>query len=419
MMPIASGKKELWRRLALLLGILVGLPLFFYVAPAMIGVTAIDWKQEQADELKSYSGFVTQEEKRLNALPLDEYIREKTGGQMRVVDSDRWDTFFKQVSLASNGEYGRSAYGDRVGDDIRDDYWYPALPTAVYFKPDEIPFAQWGLLPEDNKYAYVSTTQGGQTIYLELRYQDYSTSVGAMSSPFRVAPGWLYHPYRTGGIVVMALGLLLYILLPRRKKQPEEVAYSSGSMLAGDLAAVIILLPFYGLPFLINGGTTQAITGLWPVSALMWFMALFGVVLLYYNAWYASYRIELTPDAVCLVSFKGVRECLFSDMAGVDIVSLSNPGWFRKLFMAVAVLSMLSGGRSTQPMGSALLAASATYGGLEIKTRGGGKPVYVWVTNQMGGVMINNIDRVMTAIEAAGVTINQEPREIEGFSMFM
>lgn len=62
----------------------------------MIGVTAIDWKQEQADELKSYSGFVTQEEKRLNALPLDEYIREKTGGQMRVVDSDRWDTFLSR-----------------------------------------------------------------------------------------------------------------------------------------------------------------------------------------------------------------------------------------------------------------------------------------------------------------------------------
>lgn len=418
-MPIASGKNELWRRLALLLGILVGLPLFFYVAPAMIGVTAIDWKQEQADELKSYSGYVTQEEKRLNALPLDQYIREKIGGQVQVVDADRWWTFFEQVRLASNGEYGRSAYGDRVGDDIRDDYWYPALPTAVYFKPDEIPFAQWGLSPYDGKYAYISTTQSGQTIYLELHYQDYSTSVGAMSSPFRVAPGWLYHPYRTPGIIIMVLGLLFYIILPRRKKQPEEVAYSSGSMLAGDLASVILLLPFYGLPFLINGGTTQAFTGLWPITAFMWFMAIFSVILLYYNAWYASYRIELTPQALYLVSFKGVRECRFSELAGVNIVSLSNPGWFRKLIMSVAVLSMLSGGRSTQPIGSALLAASATYGGMEICPRDGGKPVYVWVTNQMGGVMIHNIDRVMIALEEAGVPINQESREIEGFTMFM
>ena len=418
-MPIASSKNELWRRLALLAGILIGLALFFYVAPAMVSVTAIDWQQEQADELKSNSGIVTQEKKRLHALPLDEYIQAKTGEKVQAVDGSRWGTFFEQVRLASKWQYGESSYGNRVSEEDKDDFWKPTGPVAVFFKPDEIPLQSWGLFPGDGESTFISTVQGGQTLYLELQFHDYTTSVGAMSSPYRVAPGWLYHPYRTAGIIVMVVGLLIYIVLPRRKKQPGEVAYSSGSMLAGDLAAVIILLPFYGLPFLINGGTTQAITGLWPVSALMWFMALFGVVLLYYNAWYASYRIELTPDAVCLVSFKGVRECLFSDMAGVDIVSLSNPGWFRKLFMAVAVLSMLSGGRSTQPMGSALLAASATYGGLEIKTRGGGTPGYVWVTNQMGGVMINNIDRVMTAIEAAGVTINQEPREIEGFSMFM
>ncbi len=419
-MPFVSGKNELWRRLALLLGGLVGLALFFYVAPAMISVTAVDWKKEQASELKSYSGYVTQEEKRLNALPLDEYIQEKTSGQVRDAESSQWWAFFEQVRLASNGEFNRSAYGNRVGDDIKDDYWSPALPTAVYFKPDEIPFAQWGLLPEDGKSVYVRTSQGSKTIYLELRYQDYSTSVGAMSSPYRVAPGWLYHPYRNIGIIFLAAGLLLYIILPRRKKEPDEVAYSSGVMVAGDVAALILLLPFYGLPYLINGGTVQAFTDLWPITAVMWFLAIFSVALLYYNAWHSSYRIELTPEALYLITFKGVREFRFSDMDAVNIVSLSNPGWFRKLFLGMALLSLLGGrATSTQPMGSALLAASATYGGLEICPKSGGKPAYIWATNQMGGVIINNIDRVMTAIGEAGLVINEEPREIEGFSMFM
>lgn len=418
-MSATSGRMELWRRIALLLGILIGLALFFFVAPAMISVTAVDWTKEQADELKSFSGYVTQEEKRLSQLPVDEYIRVKTDGKVVAVDSGQWWTFFEQVSAASNGDFYSSAYGERVSDDIKDDYWYPALPTGVYFKPDEIPYAQWGLLPYDGNSVYVKTTRGSQTIYLELRYQDYSSSVGAMSSPFQVAPGWLYHPYRTIGSIVMAVGLLLYIFLPRRKKQPDEVAYTSGSMLAGDIAAVILILPFYGLPYLINGGTVQAFTGLWPVTAVMWSLAVISIVLFYYNAWYSSYRIEITPQAIYIISFKGVRECRFSDMAAVNIVSLSNPGWFRKLIMTVALLSMLSGGRSTQPVGSALLAASATYSGLEIRPRSGGKPVYIWATNQMGGVMINNIDRVMIALEAAGVAINQEPREIEGFTMFM
>lgn len=413
------GKMELWRRMALLIAILTGLALFFYVAPAMIGVTAVDWKKEQADELKSFSGYVTQEEKRLSQLPLDQYIQIKTEGKVLAVDGGQWWTFFNLVSVASNGDFSRSAYGDRVSDNIKDDYWYPALPTAVYFKPDEIPYAQWGLLPYDGNSVYVKTSQGGQTIYLELRYQDYSTSVGAMSSPFRVAPGWLYHPYRTAGSIVLAVGLLLYIFLPRRKKEPDEIAYTSGSMLAGDIAAVILILPFYGLPYLINGGTVQAFTDLWPITVAMWFMAGISIALLYYNAWYSSYRIEITPQAIYLISFKGVRECRFSEMAAANIVTLSNPGWFRKLIMGVAVLSMLSGGRSTQPVGSALLAATATYGGLEICDRSGGKPVYIWVTNQIGGVMVNNIDRVMIALETAGVPINQEPRDIEGFTMFM
>ena len=65
MMPVTSGRMELWRRFALLLGILVGLAMFFYVAPAMISVTAVYWETEQSKELKSPTGLVTEERKRL------------------------------------------------------------------------------------------------------------------------------------------------------------------------------------------------------------------------------------------------------------------------------------------------------------------------------------------------------------------
>lgn len=420
MPTIASGKNELWRRLALLLGILAGLALFFYVAPAMISVTAIDWQQEQARELKSHSGYVSPEKRRLNALPLDEYIREKTRDRVQEVDSGRWWTFFQQVQLASSGEFNRSAYGDRVGDEIKDSYWSPLLPTAVYFKPDEIPWAQWGLLPQDGKSVFVSTIQGGQTIYLELSYQDYSTSVGAMSSPYRVAPGWLYHPYRTIGIIIMILGLLLYIFLPRRQKLPDDISYSTGSMVAGDLVGVILLAPFYGLPYLVNGGTIQAITGLWPITLVMWLLAGFSIYLFYSNAWHASYRIELTPQALSLTTFKGTKEMRFDEMAAVDVVALRNPSWFRKLLLAMAFLSVVSGrASSTQPAGTALLAEAASYGGLQIQGRSGGKPIYIWFSDQRGGVIINNFERVLDAIEASRVPFNKESREIEGFSMFM
>jgi hypothetical protein len=419
-MTARASAMELWRRLALVLGILVGMALFFYVAPAVISATAIDWEQEQADELKSASGLVTLEEKRLSALPLEEYIQAKTGGKVVAVDSYQWSDFFTQVQLASHGDYGLSLYGDRVSEEDKDDFWKPMGPVPVFFKPDELPYLQWGLQEDDGQTAYISTNNGNATIYLRLDYHDYLASVGAMSSLYRTAPGWLYHPYRTVGIIVMVLGLLLYILLPRRKNQADDICYSAGSMVAGDLAGVILLTLFYGLPLLINGGTVQAVTGLWPITLFMWLLSCLAIYLFYSNAWNASYRIELTPQALYLVTFKGVREMCFDEMTGVDLVALRNPRWFRKIFLALAFLSVISGrASSTQPVGSALMADAASYGGLRITGRSGSKPIYIWFSDQMGGVIINNFDRVPEAIEAAGVPFNKEPREIEGFSMFM
>ena len=216
----------------------------------------------------------------------------------------------------------------------------------------------------------------------------------------------------------MLIGLLLYIFLPRRKNNPEDIAYAGGRLAAGDIAALIILLTFYSLPLLINGGTMQAFTGLWPITMIMWVLALSGVAILYYSAWYASYRIELTPEALYLVTFKGVRECRFNEITAVELVALRNPGWFRKLFLVLALLAVIGGRSSPQPAGSALLAASAAYGGLEIRGHNS-QPLYIWFTDQMGNTIIPNFDRVPKAIRAAGITIREEAREIEGFSMFM
>jgi hypothetical protein len=419
-MTVAAAAMELWRRVALVLGILIGLALFCYVSPAMVSLSAVDWKQEQANELRSFSGYVTEEEKRLHALPLDEYIREKTNGKITVVNSAQWSNFFSRVRRASMGEYEGSGFSDRISKEDQDDFWKPTGPVEVFFKPEEIPYAQWGLGEGAGQTAFVSTNIGSETIYLRLKYHDYLTEVSAMSSPYRIAPGGLYHPYRTVGIIVMGLGLVFYIFLPRRKKQADDISYSTGSMLAGDLVGAILLIPLYGLPFFVNGGTVQAITGLWPITLGTWLLALISMYLFYINAWHASYRIELTPEALYLITFRGVKEWGFNEIAAVDLVSLRYPGWFRKLFLAMAFFSLVSGrASSTQPAGSALLTAAASYGGLEIRGQRGGKPTYIWFSDQRSGIIINNFDRVTKAIKAAGVPFNMEPREIKGFSMFM
>lgn len=159
---------------------------------------------------------------------------------------------------------------------------------------------------------------------------------------------------------------------------------------------------------------------MWPITLAIWLLALISIYLFYSNAWHSSYRIELTPEALYLITFKGVKEMRFNEMAAVDLVVLRNPGWFRKLFLAMAFISLISGRASSpQPAGSALLADAASYGGLRIQGLSGGKPIYIWFSDQMGGVIINNFDRVPKAIEAAGVPFYRETQEIQGFSMFM
>ncbi|MDD4169319.1 MAG: hypothetical protein PHD36_03510 [Desulfotomaculaceae bacterium] len=414
-MPFASGRMEYWRRIVLLFGILVGIGLFFYVTPSIVSVTAIDWQKEQAGELKSFSGYISNEKKRLNQLPPEDYIKEKSGGKLTLVDDEQWSNFFHEVQLASNGEYAHSIYGNRVSEKDKDDFWKPTGPVPVFFNPDEFPFGQWGLSFEEYEQVYIKAAQGDT--YLLLKYEDYQSTVSSMYSPYRVAPGWLYHPYRVYGIGVMAVGLLLYIFLPRRKNKPDDITYAVSNLTAGDMVAVIFLVTFYGLPFLINGGTVQSLTYMWPISAAMWFLALFGVVMLYYSARYASFRIELTKDALYLITYKGVRELRFAEIESAGLVTLRNPGWFRKLFMALALFSFFGGRSSPQPVGSAVLAATAAYGGLELGNQG--RPLYIWYADQWGGTIIKNFNRVTDAIRSAGIKVNQEPREIEGFSMFM
>lgn len=218
--------------------------------------------------------------------------------------------------------------------------------------------------------------------------------------------------------IILLISLLFYIFLPRRKKPPDDISYSAGSMIAGDFAALILLVTFYGIPFLVNGGIGGLFTYLWPVTVIMWALALLPIMLFYYNAWHASFYIELSPEGMSIVSFKGVKTYHFKEVSAVNNVILHNPAWFRFLFKIVALLAILGGRSSTQPAGSALLAESAAYGGLEI-IKSGEKPTYIWFTSQNGGVVINNFKRVTEALARAGFKPNQEARVIEGFSMFM
>lgn len=417
-MPKASGRVEMWRRLAISAGVLIGVALFCYVVPALVNITAMDWQQEQADELKSISGYVSEEDQRLSQMPLSEYIALRTSGKLTTVDAGQWAPFFQQVKMASHQQYVPSRLGNRVSEQDKDDFWRPKGTVPVYFKTTEIPYEQWGLPLRHEAEQFVSLHTEGEELYFRLRYEDYLHSVSAMSQPYRQPPGWLYHPYRTIGVGLIAAGVLVYILLPRRRKNSEDISYRTGSMVAGDVVALLLLVPFYSLPFLINGGTVQAVTGMWPLTMTMWALALLAAALLYYSAWHASYRIEVTPQALYIISWKGARVFPFNDMAEAGVVTLRNPSWFRKLFLALAFLSLMGGRASVQPAGSALLSATASYGGLEIRGRTG-RPMYIWFTDQMGNAILQNFDRVPQALQNAGVPIKEDPREVEGFSMFM
>lgn len=392
--------------------------LFFYRVPALVSVSWVDFSLAQKQELESPYGLVREEEKMLAAMPLNEYIQTKTQGKILDLDPAGWQGFFNETYLAGSGQIEQSRYADRLSpEDIDWMEWQTGDPEhfyPVFFKVRELPLEQWGLANEGD-VVYLRTAESGKTSYLKAQFNDYLSLSGPMDSIIGGdPPAKLLYPYRLLGVGLLVVGLLAALFLPRPKKAEDVIEYARSRMMLTDLVGVMMLLLFFGLPFLINGGTVQTVTGWLGISLLFWLLAVGPVLIIYASAAYASFQVHLDRDGLSISRAGRAGEYTYDEFAGVDLVTLKHPGWFRKLFLVVLALSFLSGGGTPTAAGTYLLSESAAYAGLALKFKNG-KTQYIWFTDAMGNVLLPGFEKIIQAMEDHGVPYKVTEEIVEKF----
>lgn len=407
---------EFWRRMLLLAATILSVVLFFYKVPALVTVRWVDFSLEQKQLLDSPYGIVSGEKQRLAAMPLDEYIQKETQGRNISLDAVGWGDFFNEIYLSSSGQIKLSQYADRLSpDDIDWLKWgSPSRYLPVFFKTKELPLQQWGLANEGD-VVFLRMAGEGKISYLKAQFNDYLSLSGPMDSIIgSTPPSRLLYPYRIFGVGLLVIGLFFALLFPRPKKTEDVIEYARSRMMITDLLGVFLLLVFFGMPFVINGGTVQTITGWWGISLIFWLLAAGPVLIIYASAAYASFQVQLGMDCLSIARRGKVGVYRYDEFASVDLVTLKHPGWFRKLFLLVLALSFLSGGGTPTAAGTYLLSESADYAGLALKSKGG-KTQYIWFTDAMGNILLPGFEKIVRAMEDHGVPYRKTGDIVEKF----
>ncbi|MCX6566954.1 MAG: hypothetical protein NTW38_11135 [Candidatus Aminicenantes bacterium] len=402
---------ETWRRGILLACICLAIfTTKFAVLKPLVTVRSVDFAEEQNDETRW-----TEEGQRLVGLGLEEYIREKTEKVNQTVSGPAWEQLFAGVKSVDEGTAGSSEWKARVpADDLK----FRMSRKTVFFRPEEAPFAEIaaGLRSEGDRI-YLALEQNGATSYLEATLHVYSSDdfhFGSGFSHYPKPPAKFMFPFRKFSLFILLIGLAAYVLLPRRKKDPNTITYAGWRIILGDFVSYLLFTAFFALPFFIVGGTVQAITHGWMFCLIFWPLAFLGLWLLPINTWYAGYRIVLKEDRLIWEAGKNVRNVLFSDIENYRPLVLTAPRW---LVWASAAAAM--GGRGSARIGAsgrALLLAGSAYGGMGIKLKDGSS-VFVWVTDAMGTGAMKNSKRMIKMLESAGVNKIDEPEAIQSVAV--
>lgn len=242
----------------------------------------------------------------------------------------------------------------------------------------------------------------------------YHPNLGS-SSPFSNSyyPREYAYPYGTAGLYVIAAGLLLYVVLPWPRRGPNVVYMGRVRVVLMDFLSIGILFSvFFTLPFGIIGRSIGVVTEYWGLTAVFWLLAALGGLLIYWAIYYAGFGVVVLPDRLRLVSFRGTREFRFAELEYVQPAAFLPPKWLIVLSFLAVFLGRGTAARAGQA-GRAMLLASSQTGGLYLQARDG-QTAFLWLTDQMGNVAVQNLERLTDALDAAKVPRKDEERTLRG-----
>jgi len=326
-------------------------------------------------------------------LTLEQYVAKKTANCLIEVSGSQWSQFFNDVKQTLDGKATTFARHLNVG---------PSSLYMLYFRTDHGPLRELAdKLGDSNVFTYVALRDGDKLRYIEVLHQ-------RPQSAYHDAPNWLLYPLRKHAVWWFIAGLLAYAATPWYRKGPDELRYSTArAMVTPDFLGVFMTVFFFTLPILVitsNATSSEPVdvfgfrNGWWPITLVMWFMACFGLAILFVALWYACYTLKITPTGFNRRRLSGADDYAFADMLAIEPAKWAWPWWLRIL----VILISLSRPRLAGPV---IVGAFEEAHGIAIRMKDGRK-LKLWMTHLPG------FARIFHALRKANVPMDAELAKI-------
>jgi hypothetical protein len=385
---------EIWRRVLPLGLVLAAVVTAFVVTHEPLArVEVMDFAQEQQD-VGSLYGLWTDEQKALKAMPLADYIASVTAGKTTTVDSTAWDMFAEGVLMTDAGNPSR-IWRNRVGE------W-----GGVYVRQRDLPSRDLvaGLPDGEARYASLPDGTWVKAVAVRLDSGDFTLGAGLHGPPHA-----LVYPLRGLFFPLLGLAVLLYVLLPWPRRGEGIIAYDRWRVILGDIMGLVLTVVFVAMPFLITSNAALAVTEYWGLTLVFWLIGLLGLWAVQVGISAGGLQIMVLADRLVRMTAWRREEYLWADMAVVQPAVQVAPKWL----ITASWIAALSGRRGS---GAALLGAQSETRGFRI-TMKDGRVAHIWLTDQMGAVMMRGAEALPRALAAAGVPMSTEGVTVRGMSV--
>jgi hypothetical protein len=390
-----GNTREIWRRVLPVGLVLAAVVTAFVVTHEPLArVEVVDFAQEQQD-LGSTYGLWTDEQKALKAMPLVDYIASVTAGKTTAVDGALWYNFAEGLRMADAGN-PFPAWRNRIGE------W-----GGVYARQRDLPSPELLARLPDGEVRYAALPDGTwvKAVAVRLSSSDFTLGAGLHGPPHA-----LVYPLRSLFFPLLVwLAVLFYILLPWPHRGEGIIAYDRWRVVLGDSMGLLLTIVFVGLPFLITSNAALAVTEYWGLTLVFWLIGLLGLWAVQVGISAGGLQLMVLADRLVRMTAWRREEYLFADMALVQPAIQIPPKWL----ITTSWLAALSGRRGS---GAALLGAQSETQGFRI-TMKDGRVAHIWLTDQMGAVMMRCVETLPRALAAAGVPMSTEGVTVRGMSV--
>jgi len=390
-----GNTREIWRRVLPVGLVLAAVVTAFVVTHEPLArVEVMDFAQEQQD-MGSLYGLWTDEQKALKAMPLADYIASVTAGKTTTVDSTAWGTFAKGVSMTEDGNPPDRTWRRHVGE------W-----GGVYVRQRDLPSPGLltGLPDGEERYASLPDGTWVKAVALRLDSGDFTLGAGLHGPPHA-----LVYPLRGLFVPLLGLAVLLYVLLPWPRRGEGIIVYDRWRVILGDIMGLVLTVVFVAMPFLITSNSAVAVTEYWGLTLVFWLIGLLGLWAVQVGISAGGLQIMVLADRLVRMTAWRREEYLWADMAVVQPAVQVAPKWL----ITTSWIAALSGRRGS---GAALLGAQSETRGFRI-TMKDGRVAHIWLTDQMGAVMMRGAEALPRALAAAGVPMSTEGVTVRGMSV--